>query len=311
MNTSNVKVGLAQFSPVHNDLQGCLVKMESIIEHAAEQQVDLLVFGETWLSGYPAWIDHCPNVAIWDDPSMKSAYRQFVENSVELEGEAVQKVASLAKQYKLSLVIGINERVAEGPGNGTVYNSVVIFDSEGKMQVHHRKLMPTYTEKMLYGLGDGQGLESAQLEFGTVGALICWEHWMPLTRQAMHNAGEQIHIALWPQVHDMLQLASRHYAFEGRCYVLAVGQIMTAAQVPNELELPDHLRDKPDVQILNGGSCIIGPNGQYVVEPIFGKEELIVAEIDLGKTIEESMTLDTSGHYQRQDIFKFEVNPLP
>jgi predicted amidohydrolase len=310
MSSQIVKVGLAQYSPVHNDLAGTLNKLESIMQDAAAGKVELLVFGETWLSGYPAWLDHCPNVAIWDDPNVKSAYRKFVENSVELAGPALQKVSSLAARYNQAVVLGINERVIEGPGNGTIYNSVIIFDQEGKIRVHHRKLMPTFTEKMLYGLGDGQGLESAQLGFGSVGALICWEHWMPLTRQAMHDAGEQIHIALWPQVHEMLQLSSRHYAFEGRCYVLAVGQIMTAGQVPRELTLPEHLQDDPQAQLLNGGSCIIGPDGHFIVQPRFGEEELIVAEIDMGKTIEESMTLDTSGHYQRPDIFKFEVNPV-
>ena len=310
MNERKIRVGLAQYSPVQNDLAACLNKMESIMLQAHKEDLDLLVFGETWLSGYPAWIDHCPNIALWDDPGMKKAYRQLVENSIDLGGNEIKQIAARVAEYQLPIVLGINERVAGGPGNGTLYNTVLVFDKNGKIKVHHRKLMPTYTEKMIYGLGEGQGLEAADLSFGRVGALICWEHWMPLTRQAMHNSGEHIHIALWPQVHDMLQLASRHYAFEGRCYVLAVGQIMTVAQIPSELKLPDHLKDHPETQILNGGSCIIGPDGQYIVEPQFGLEELIVAEIDLGKTTEESMTLDTSGHYQRPDVFNFSVNPV-
>ena len=310
MNERKIRVGLAQYSPVQNDLAACLNKMESIMLQAHKEDLDLLVFGETWLSGYPAWIDHCPNIALWDDPGMKKAYRQLVENSIDLGGNEIKQIAARVAEYQLPIVLGINERVAGGPGNGTLYNTVLVFDKNGKIKVHHRKLMPTYTEKMIYGLGEGQGLEAADLSFGRVGALICWEHWMPLTRQAMHNSGEHIHIALWPQVHDMLQLASRHYAFEGRCYVLAVGQIMTVAQIPSELKLPDHLKDHPETQILNGGSCIIGPDGQYIVEPQYGLEELIVAEIDLGKTTEESMTLDTSGHYQRPDVFNFSVNPV-
>lgn len=310
MDKQNIRVGLAQFSPVHNDLTACMAKMEMIMSQANKEELDLLVFGETWLSGYPAWIDHCPNIALWDDPEMKKAYRQLVENSVNLNGPEIQQIAAWVADYQLPIVLGINERVSGGPGNGTIYNTVLVFDKNGKIKVHHRKLMPTYTEKMLYGLGGGHGLEAADLSFGRVGALICWEHWMPLSRQAMHNSGEQIHIALWPQVHEMLQLASRHYAFEGRCYVLAVGQIMTTAQMPAGLELPQQLRDHPDTQILNGGSCVIGPDGQYIIEPQFGMEELIITEIDLGKTIEESMTLDTSGHYQRPDVFTFSVNPV-
>jgi nitrilase len=277
MNERKIRVGLAQYAPIHNDLVACLDKMETIMSQAHKEDLDLLAFGETWLSGYPAWIDHCPNIALWDDSGMKKAYRQLVENSIELGGDEIRQIASRVAEYKLPIVLGINERVGGGPGNGTLYNTVLVFDKNGKIKVHHRKLMPTYTEKMLYGLGEGQGLEATDLSFGRIGALICWEHWMPLTRQAMHNSGEQIHIALWPQVHEMLQLASRHYAFEGRCYVLAVGQIMTAAQIPSELELPDHLKDRRETQILNGGSCIIGPDGQYIIEPQFGNEELIVA----------------------------------
>jgi nitrilase len=303
----SIKVGIAQFSPVQNNLSACLSKMAEIVGEAVKEGVQLLVFGETWLSGYPAWIDHCPDVALWDDPSMKKAYRLFFEGSVDIEGDSLQLVCDMAKANQLSIVLGINEKVKQGPGNGTVFNSVIIIDEHGEIKVHHRKLMPTYSEKMLYGLGDGSGLEAADLSVGRVGALICWEHWMPLTRQAMHNSGEQIHIALWPQVHDMLQLSSRHYAFEGRCFVLAVGQIMTAAQIPSELKLPEKLAQAPETQILNGGSSIIGPNGQYLVEPVYGKEQLIVATLDLGKVIEEQMTLDTSGHYQRPDVFTFEV----
>ena len=310
MDQQKIKVGLAQYSPVHNDLIASIAKMEVILGDASQKEIDLLVFGETWLSGYPAWIDHCPNVAVWDDPNMKAAYRQLVENGVELGGPELEKIRGLVAEYQLPIVLGINERINGGPGNGTLFNTVLIFDKTGTIKVHHRKLMPTFTEKMLYGLGDGNGLEAADLTFGRVGALICWEHWMPLTRQAMHNSGEQIHIALWPQVHDMLQLASRHYAFEGRCYVLAVGQIMTTDQIPTQLTLPELLQGEKDKQILNGGSCVIGPDGQFIVEPQFGIEKLIVAELDLGRTIEERMTLDTSGHYQRPDVFSFSVHPV-
>lgn len=278
-----------------------MAKLEDIVLQASKQHVELLVFGETWLSGYPAWIDHCPNIALWDNTNMKTAYRQLVSNGVTVDGSEVKKICSLARKFEISIVIGINERVDKGTDNGTLFNSVIIIDDQGVLRVHHRKLIPTFTEKMLYGRGDGQGLHTADLKWGSVGALICWEHWMPLTRQALHDSGEHIHIALWPQVHDMLQLCSRHYAFEGRCFLLAVGQIMTAGQIPGTIELPEKL-------LLNGGSCVIGPDGQFIVEPVFGKEELIVIDLDIDKTIEERMTLDTSGHYQRPDIFSLTIN---
>ncbi len=125
----------------------------------------------------------------------------------------------------------------------------------------------------------------------------------------MHNSGELIHIALWPQVHEMLQLASRHYAFEGRCFVIAVGQMLKASDLPAELDLPEHFQKEPNTYVLNGGSSIIGPDGKYLLEPQYEVEEIIIFEInDLNRAFEEKMTLDTSGHYNRNDIFDFKVN---
>jgi predicted amidohydrolase len=149
-------------------------------------------------------------------------------------------------------------------------------------------------------------LQAADTAAGRVGGLICWEHWMPLARQAMHNQGEQIHVAVFPTVHEMHQIASRQYAFEGRCYVLAVGLTMT------EKDLPDELREQSKIDsnrlVLRGGSCVIAPDGKYVLEPVFDREEILTAEIDLSMIDEEKMTLDVSGHYSRPDVFDFSVN---
>jgi len=143
---------------------------------------------------------------------------------------------------------------------------------------------------------------------GRISASICWEHWMPLTRQALHDSAEQIHIALWPKVHEMHQIASRHYAFEGRCYVVAAGQMLKASDFPAALELPDYFKENPDQWALNGGSCVVAPDGSYIVEPRFDKEKLITADCDFDQIIRERMTLDTSGHYQRRDVFQFKVS---
>jgi len=284
-----------------------MAKAVEIINEASRQDIDLLVFGESWLSGYPAWIDHCPNVALWDDQATKKAYKILAENSVSVDGEEISRLCYQASKHHMALVVGLNEVIVSGPGNGTIFNAVILINQEGKIAVHHRKLMPTFTEKILYGLGDGAGLKAADLGFGRVGALICWEHWMPLARQAMHDSGELIHIALWPQVHEMLQLCSRHYAFEGRCYVLAVGQLMMASQIPASLDVPTKFEDNPNALLLNGGTCIIGPDGRYITDPVYDEEKLIIHTLDLGQTLEERMTLDVSGHYQRPDVFSFNV----
>jgi nitrilase len=182
---------------------------------------------------------------------------------------------------------------------------LLTFTPDGKLANHHRKLVPTYTERMIWGNGDGQGLQAVDTPLGRVGGLICWEHWMPLARQAMHNSGEAIHVAVWPTVHDNHQLASRHYAFEGRCFVLAVGVIMPFEHLPAGLIKP--AKRKANDLLLRGGSAIIAPNGRYITEPLFGKEKLIVAEIDRNEIEEERMTLDVAGHYSRPDVFSFAV----
>lgn len=303
-----IKVGIGQFQAAHLNLPQSLQKLESIVGEASNRSVKLLVMGETWLSGYPSWIDHCTNVSQWDGKEMKEVYLQFYNNSIDIKSKEFEKLCHMAQSNRVALCIGINEKVTAGPGNGTVYNSFVIIDQHGKLLNHHRKLMPTFTEKMLYGLGDGLGLKAVETGVGRVGASICWEHWMPLTRQALHNSGEHIHIALWPKVHEMHQIASRHYAFEGRCFVLAAGQMLKASDFPKSLEQPAYLKSNPDQWTLNGGSCIVAPNGRYIVEPIFDKEELITCELNLDETIKERMTLDTSGHYQRRDVFEFTVD---
>ncbi len=303
-----VKVGIGQYSSAHLNLPKSLEKLETILAEASARHVQLLVVGETWLSGYPSWLDHCTNVSQWDSKEMKEAYALFYESSLAIRSREFQQLCGQVKKHKLTLCLGLNEKVNSGPGNGTVYNSFVLIGNDGTLLNHHRKLMPTFTEKMLYGLGDGQGLKAVETGFGRVGGSICWEHWMPLNRQALHDSGEHIHIALWPKVHEMHQVVSRQYAFEGRCFVLAAGQMLKASDFPSMLTKPDYLKSNPDQLTLNGGSCIVGPDGSYLVEPVFDVEKLITSELDLNNAIKERMTLDTSGHYQRRDIFTFGVN---
>lgn len=300
-----LKIGIIQHGPVYLDAKASLSKLQSLIEVAAHQGAQIVACGESWLSGYPAWIDHCPEIAKWDYKPGKQVFARMYENSITIPGQETETLGKLAQKYHLSIVLGVNERVNRGPGNGTIYNSLIIIGPDGSLLNHHRKLMPTYTEKMMYGLGDARGLKTVDTHDIQLGALICWEHWMPLARQQMHNQGEHIHIAVWPTVHEIHQIASRHYAFEGRCFVIAVGQIMRVTDIPEELNLPTYLRAQPDTLLLKGGSCIIGPDGQYILEPQMEKEEVFVREVDPRKVIEERMTLDVTGHYQRLDVFNF------
>ena len=299
-------VAIVQHGPVYLDKEASLAKAERLVKDAAAKGAKVVGFGETWLSGYPSWLDWCPEMGLWDHEPTKEVFAKTYENGISVPGPETQFLGSLAKELGVVIVMGVNEHVKEGAGHGTIYNTLLIFNEKGELANHHRKLMPTYTEKMVYGIGDGNGLQAIDSESGKVGGLICWEHWMPLTRHTMHLSGEEIHVALWPKVHEMHQVASRHYAFEGRCFVMAVGQIMRAKELPSELTQLDGL--KPDDFLLNGGSCIIGPNGKYIVHPVWDKEDILIAEIDLKQTIKEKMTLDTTGHYNRNDVFDLQVN---
>ena len=301
------RVAIVQNSPIFLDLDASLAKAIRLAEEAAKRQARLIAFGETWLPGYPAWLDYCSDVALWDHRPSKNVFAKLRQNSLTVPGRETEALAQVAGDLKVTLVIGANERVETGPGNGTLYNTLLTFTADGQLANHHRKLIPTYTERLVWGEGDGRGLRSVATPEGRVGGLICWEHWMPLARQAMHIAGEHIHVAVWPTVHQMHQVASRHYAFEGRCFVLAAGMIMRVKDMPKELRLTPELDANPESFLLYGGSTIFGPDGKYVVEPLCEQEDVIIADLDLDALDRERMTLDVSGHYNRSDLFTFQV----
>ena len=299
-------VAIIQARPEYYDLGASLEKAISLIEEAARSGAKLIALGETWLPGYPAWLDYCPGAALWDHEPTRLVYTRLYENSVRVPGNETRTLGSLCRKLGVTLVIGVNERVDRGPGNGTIYNSLLTFGPEGVLENHHRKLTPTYTEKLVWGQGDGQGLRTVESPVGHIGGLICWEHWMPHARQAIHDCGEQIHVAVFPAIKDTYQIASRHYAFEGRAFTLAVGSVMLASDLPTEFDAPTGL--EPDQMILNGGSAIIAPDARYIVGPIYDEETILTAELDLTEITGQQLTLDVSGHYARRDVFKFEVN---
>jgi predicted amidohydrolase len=184
---------------------------------------------------------------------------------------------------------------------------LLVIGPDGRLLNHHRKLVPTYTERLVWGPGDAAGLRAVDTPAGRIGGLICWEHWMPLARQALHESGEDVHVALWPNVHERLQVASRHHAFEGRCFVLAAGSLLRGASLPRDLEVDRSRVPSADTLVLRGGSAIIGPDGQYVVPPLLDVEGLVVADLDLGQVRREAMSLDVAGHYSRPDCLELVV----
>lgn len=305
--SQTVIAAIVQAAPVYYDLPATLDKAVALIEKAAVQGAQVITFGETWFPGYPVWLDTCRDAALWNHAPTKLVFERLYRNSVTVPGPEVDVLCRLAKQHHAVLVLGLNERKAQGTGQGTLYNTLIVIDADGRLCNHHRKLMPTYTERMIWGQGDAAGLQAVDTAVGRVGGMICWEHWMPLARQAMHESGEQIHISVFPTVHEMHQVASRQYAFEGRTFVLTAGGLATVGDLPQELVPTAELAASPQKFLQRGGSAIIAPDGRYLAGPIYEEEAILLAELDLGEIIRESMTLDVTGHYSRPDIFELTV----
>jgi predicted amidohydrolase len=305
----SLQIAIIQQRPVHLHLQASTEKALTLINEAANHKAQLIVFGETWLSGYPSWIDYCPEIANWNNEAVKEVFAKMHANSLAVDGEEMRTFCETAKELGVMIGLGFNEKVTYGTGGGTIFNSFVLINEKGVIANHHRKLMPTFNEKLLYGNGDAAGLKTVEANWGRIGGLICWEHWMPFSRQALHNENEMIHLAFWPSVNEMHQVASRHYAFEGRCFVIAAGQMMQVKDIPQQLKLPEHLNNVPDKYLLNGGSCVIDPKGNFLLHPQFDKEEILYCTIEnFDMAIREKMTLDVSGHYNRWDVFDFSIN---
>jgi len=303
---TTTRVAIVQAEPA-DSLADAIARTRELTSEAARAGATLVVFPETWIPGYPAWLDVCRDAGLWDHAPVKRVFARMAENSIVVRGESGTALGEIARAHSVTLVVGVTERVDAGVGRGTLYNALLTFGPDGALLNHHRKLMPTYTERMVWGLGDAQGLQAVETAAGRVGGLICWEHWMPLARQAMHDSGEDIHVAVWPNVHEMVQIASRQYAFEGRCFVLAAGSLLRAANLPPELEPhPDRVTSASQF-VLRGGSAIIGPNGAYIAGPVFDEPSILTAELDLEQVREELMSLDVAGHYSRPDCLELRV----
>lgn len=300
----NVAIVQAEVAPT---LDEGLALTRSLTQQAARDGAQLVVFPETWLPGYPAWLDCCRDVGIWDHAPTKAVFARMAANSVDVRGASGAALSHIAASCGVTLVVGVTERIGEGRGRGTLYNTLLTYGEDGALLNHHRKLVPTFTERMVWGNGDATGIRAVSTPACRIGGLICWEHWMPLARQALHESGEDIHVAVWPAALESHHLASRHYAFESRAFVLAAGALMRASALPPELEWhPDKVQHEAQ-WVLRGGSAIIGPDGQFVTQPLYDESGLIHATLDLRRVREESMTLDVAGHYSRPDCFVFET----
>jgi predicted amidohydrolase len=300
-----VTVAIAQAAPVVLDLAGSVAKACEWIGEAGKRGARLIAFPETWLPVYPLWCD-TGTLGKWEHEPSKRLHARLARNSLVIPSVETESLCRAAREARCAVVIGANERVS----TGSLYNTLLFISAEGEILGRHRKLVPTGGERLIWGQGDAIGLRAYGIADARVGGLICWEHWMPLARQVLHADAEQIHVAAWPAGREIYQLASRHYAFEGRTFVLLAASYLTKSMLPHDFELAEDFAGAEEV-LLDGGSAIIAPDATYIVEPLRGREELIVAEIDLERIAEEKLSLDVAGHYSRPDVFELRVNREP
>jgi nitrilase len=300
-----MRVAAAQTSPAWGDKVATTAKVVDWIGRAAAESAELVVFGETFLSGYPFWVS-VTDGARWNDERQKAAYAAYLDAAVELDGPELAEITAAVRESGVFTYLGITER-GSGSGRGTVYCTLVAIDPGAGIVSAHRKLMPTYDERMVWGTGDGHGLRVHRLATGwNVGGLNCWENWMPQARHAMYAGGEDLHIAVWPGSASLTRDITRFIALEGRCYVLSVGSLLSVADVTPTFPLAAEVVGL-DLGF-NGGSALAAPDGSWVVEPVVGEERLIVADLDLERVRRERHNFDPAGHYNRSDVFDVTVD---
>ncbi|TBL74513.1 carbon-nitrogen hydrolase family protein [Paenibacillus thalictri] len=305
MEYSTVKVAVVQAAPVLFNKQSAMDKIASASREAAEQGAKLIVFPEVFVPGYPRGLSFGARVGSRTTDGRKD-WERYWASAIEIPGAETQLLGELAKELGVYLVIGVVERDQEF-SRGTLYNAIVYIGPDGELLGKHRKLVPTGSERLLWGQGDGSTLTVMETPFGRIGGLICWENYMPLARTALYAQGIDIYIAPTADARDTWQSTIRHIACEGRCFVISCNQFATKASYPDDLAYYEDIKNDPDI-LSSGGSAIVGPLGEYVAQPLMNQEGILIATLDLRQIAQSRFDFDAVGHYSRPDIFQLTVN---
>jgi len=284
------------------DREATLDKLAKLAAEAGAGGARLVVFPEAFLSGYPRGVDFGTVIGN-RTPEGREQFRRYWESSVDVPGPAVDRLVEIAAENDQHLVVGVVER-----DGGTLYCTALFVSPDGLLG-KHRKLMPTAAERSVWGFGDGSTLPVVDTPLGRIGAVICWENYMPLLRMAMYAKGVQLWCAPTADGRETWLPTMRHIALEGRCFVLSCNQFTRRRDFP--ADLPNDLADGPDDVVSTGGSCIVGPLGQVLAGPAWDGEEILYADVDLDDITRAKFDFDVTGHYARPDIFRLIVDEEP
>ncbi len=300
----HVRAAVVQAASVAFDRERTLQKVRRLTADAAGQGAQLVVFPEAFVSGYPRGLNFGAVVGS-RTPEGREDFRRCWDSAIEAPGPATETLADIAADHQVYLVIGVIER--EG---GTLYCTVLFFAPTGAYLGKHRKLMPTAAERLIWGFGDGSTLPVFETPIGRIGAVICWENYMPLLRMTMYAKGIQLYCAPTADGRDSWLPSMQHIALEGRCFVLSCNQFARRSDYPADYAAPQ-FGDDPEAVVSRGGSCIIGPLGQILAGPNYEQEGILTADLDLDDIARGKFDLDVVGHYARPDVFTLHVNEQP
>jgi nitrilase len=299
----NVRIAVVQAAPVAFDRECTLRKVRALTLEASQRGAKLAVFPEAFVSAYPRGMTF--GAVVGDrTPAGRDWYRRYWESSVEVPGPSVDELGAIARDGEIYLVIGVIER-----DGGTLYCTVLFFAPNGEYLGKHRKLVPTASERLIWGQGDGSTMPVFDTPIGKLGAAICWESYMPLYRTSLFAKGVQLYLAPTADSRDGWLASMRHIALEGRCFVLSCNQFARKSDYPPDY--PAEFPGDPNAIVTRGGSCIVNPLGEIVAGPVYDQEAILTADIDLGDTIRGKFDLDVVGHYARPDVFRLVVNENP
>jgi nitrilase len=298
-----VRAAVVQNSAVVFNREATLEKAARLVKDAKREGAELVLFPEAFVSAYPKGLDFGAVIGS-RTPAGREDFRRYFESAIEVPGPAVEFLAQVAGDHSVHLVIGVIER-----DGGTLYCTVLFFSPEGKYLGKHRKLMPTASERLVWGYGDGSTLPVFDTPLGKLGSVICWENYMPLLRTAMYAKGIQLYCAPTADDRDTWLATMQHIALEGRCFVLSACQFLLRGDCPDDYDAAQG--NDRDTVLMRGGSCIINPLGKVLAGPIFNQSQILVADLDMGEIARGKYDFDATGHYARPDVFQLHVNERP